>query len=153
MADINVQELPYDELLALNDSVSAEIQRRGRVASAEMQMEEINATYMEDIGAEQGVAWEQPSGAHSAYPLGWVVTHIGKTWESLVAANVWEPPVNWREQVLDGQCPDFVAPTGSGDAYNAGDCVAFEGKCYTSLIAANVWTPTDYPAGWEERPC
>lgn len=37
--------------------------------------------------------WVQPSGATDAYPLGAQVTHNGKTWTSLVAANVWEPGV------------------------------------------------------------
>ena len=35
--------------------------------------------------------WVQPLGGHDAYALGAIVTHNGKTWESLVAANVWEP--------------------------------------------------------------
>jgi len=41
----------------------------------------------------QPAAWVQPSGAHDAYSLGARVTHNGATWESTVAANVWEPGV------------------------------------------------------------
>jgi hypothetical protein len=41
--------------------------------------------------------WVQPTGAHDAYALGALVTHNGQTWESLYAANVWEPGVfGWR---------------------------------------------------------
>lgn len=35
--------------------------------------------------------WVQPTGAHDAYNEGDKVTHNGKTWESLIDANVWEP--------------------------------------------------------------
>ena len=42
--------------------------------------------------------WVQPTGAGDAYPLGARVTHLGKTWESTVEANVWEPGVfGWVE--------------------------------------------------------
>jgi hypothetical protein len=37
--------------------------------------------------------WVQPTGASDAYALGARVTHNGQTWESTVAANVWEPGV------------------------------------------------------------
>jgi len=45
------------------------------------------------FGRAQGQSdpWVQPTGAHDAYPLGAIVTHNGKTWESLIANNVWEP--------------------------------------------------------------
>ena len=43
-------------------------------------------------------AWVQPLGAHDAYPLGAQVTHLGRLWESLYDANVWEPSVfGWRD--------------------------------------------------------
>ena len=50
--------------------------------------------------------WEQP-GAENAYSAGDRVTHNGKTWESLVDHNVWEPGVvgteeQWRE-VTEGE--------------------------------------------------
>jgi NADH:ubiquinone oxidoreductase subunit len=38
-------------------------------------------------------AWVQPTGGHDVYALGARVTHAGQTWESSVAANVWEPGV------------------------------------------------------------
>lgn len=45
--------------------------------------------------------WEQP-GPENAYGKGDRVTHNGKTWESLVDNNVWEPGVvgteaQWKE--------------------------------------------------------
>lgn len=42
--------------------------------------------------------WVQPTGSHDAYAKGDKVTHKGKTWESEVDANVWEPGVyGWGE--------------------------------------------------------
>lgn len=37
--------------------------------------------------------WVQPTGAHDTYSLGDLVTHVGKTWESTVDNNSWEPGV------------------------------------------------------------
>jgi hypothetical protein len=43
-------------------------------------------------------AWKQPLGAHDAYQTGAKVTHNGKTWESSVDNNTWEPGVyGWTE--------------------------------------------------------
>jgi hypothetical protein len=36
-------------------------------------------------------AWVQPTGAHDAYALGFIVTHLGQNWISDYAANVWAP--------------------------------------------------------------
>lgn len=46
--------------------------------------------------------WVQPTGAHDAYAMGDKVRHVGKVWESLIDANVWEPGTAgtealWRE--------------------------------------------------------
>jgi hypothetical protein len=44
-----------------------------------------------------GAQWVQPLGAQDAYPLGAIVTDAGKTWRSVNAANVWQPPTQWVE--------------------------------------------------------
>ncbi|MBP9131496.1 MAG: hypothetical protein KBF50_14605 [Steroidobacteraceae bacterium] len=97
------------------------------------------------------VAWVQPVGAHDAYGLNAVVSYGGKSWRSLIAANVWAPGVSgWRPLwATTSAPPQWVQPTGAGDAYALGALVAFEGRVYRSKIAANVWSPTAYPAGWE----
>lgn len=38
-------------------------------------------------------SWVQPTGAHDSYGDGDRVTHDGRSWESTVADNVWEPGV------------------------------------------------------------
>ena len=43
--------------------------------------------------------WVQPTGSTDAYNVGDRVTHNGVTWESTVAANVWEPGVYGWVQV------------------------------------------------------
>ena len=54
-----------------------------------------------DIDTATGFpVWVQPQGAHDAYALGAKVVHKSKKWESLIAANVWEPGVyGWKEVV------------------------------------------------------
>lgn len=46
-----------------------------------------------EVSVEEWPAWNQPAGAHDAYPLGAKVTHNGKRWTSTADANVWEPGV------------------------------------------------------------
>jgi hypothetical protein len=141
-----MQTMPDDEFDALYLEVVVEKQRRMTLASIPQQVADLNAQFLDAEGAEQGDPWRRPTGAHDAYPLGWVVTHDGATWESLVAANVWEPPMNWRE-LVPGGCPAWVQPTGQHDAYNEGDCVTHDGGSWVSLIDANVWPPGVH--GWE----
>lgn len=43
-------------------------------------------------------AWRQPTGSTDSYQTGDKVKHNGKTWESTVDSNVWEPGVyGWNE--------------------------------------------------------
>lgn len=148
--DINLSDLSTVELTDLYDQVGTEVRRREALAEAEQRVVDIQVEVLTASGREMGAPWVAPSGAHDAYPEGWEVTHDGKTWESLVAANVWEPGVSgWREVVEEGGAPaEFVQPTGAHDAYQTGDRVTFEGQVYRSLIDGNVWSPADHPAGW-----
>ena len=43
--------------------------------------------------------WVQPTGAQDAYQTGDKVTHNGKTWVSLIDANVWEPGATGTESL------------------------------------------------------
>lgn len=148
------------DLTTLNDEdldqhridVLTEIERRQKIATAPERAEQIQRDYADAIGRQDGDEWVQPQGAHDAYSLGAIVEHDGKTWESLVANNVWEPSVSgWREVAEDGEVPEWVAPSGAHDAYQTGDRVAFEGAVYRSLIDGNTWSPADYPQGWEKE--
>jgi hypothetical protein len=134
------------------NEAAADLNRATALNAAPEELAALQEAILAGEGLGEGDPWRQPTGAHDAYPLGALVTHIEKLWESLVAANVWEPPISWRE-VTAGGCPEFVQPTGGHDAYNTGDCVTFEGKCYESTMDANVWTPIALPSGWKEIDC
>lgn len=103
--------------------------------------------------------WIQPTGAQDAYPLlnvrggETLVTHDGKTWRNLTAANTSAPGVaDWED--VDAEIPDpdpdpilpWVQPTGGHDAYQIGDRVTHNGKTWESTHANNVWDPSIF--GW-----
>jgi hypothetical protein len=95
---------------------------------------------------DEGLEWEDPTNwTENPIMKGDIRTHGGRTWESLVDYNVWEPPVSWREVVEEGY-PDWVQPTGAHDAYNLGDRVMHNDMAWESTIAANVWEPGVF--GW-----
>lgn len=150
MTPQELKNFPEPEFTALREAVQAETVRRSVVRDAPAESEQRSRDYLRAVGRTDGAAWVQPLGAHDAYPEGYMVTHDGKTWESLTPANVWEPGTSgWREVVEEGSGPPaFVPPTGAHDAYAAGDRVTFQGSVYESLISGNVYSPTAYPAGW-----
>lgn len=139
-----------DQFGDLYSAVVAEYRRRVRIKSADQAGRQLIEDNAVEIGRTDGDKWVQPLAAFDAYLEGDVVQHDGKTWESLLDWNVWEPGVSgWREPIVEGEAPpEFVQPTGSHDAYNIGDQVTFEGAVYESVIDANTYSPTAYPAGW-----
>lgn len=98
--------------------------------------------------------WIQPTGAHNAYNIGDKVTHVGKTWESTVNANVWEPgsmgaDALWNDISPEPEpivIPEWVQPTGASDAYMIGDHVMHNNIEWESVEDNNVWEPGVY--GW-----
>lgn len=149
---MDLTELSDEDLDALRVAVLTEQEKRAVIASAPQQAEALNQRYVEAIGRQPGDEWVQPSGAHDAHSEGSTVTHGGKTWVSLIPANVWEPGgAGWREVTEEGGAPpEWVQPSGAHDAYNTGDLVTFQGAVYRSKIDGNTWSPEAYPAGWEE---
>lgn len=106
--------------------------------------------WIDDHPAPQHWSWANVTQWH-ANPImtGDIRVYDGKTWESLVDYNVWEPPTNWREVVEEGY-PAWVQPTGAGDAYHIGDRVTHNGadwECAQGDGAGNnVWAPGVF--GW-----
>jgi hypothetical protein len=147
----DVTALSYGELLALHRATSIELTRREVTEAAPIKADALARQVLSVEGTQQGDAWRQPTGAHDAYPLGWVVAHNGKTWENLTSANVWEPGVSgWREVVPENEGPAaWVQPTGAHDAYPAGARVSHNFKVWVSSVDANVWEPGVY--GWTEE--
>ena len=142
----DMTDTQVDELL---DAAYAESQRRAALRAAPAAIERAVAAWREAAGRQDGDPWQPATGYHDAYPLGAVVTHGGKTWESLTPANSWEPGVSgWRETKTDGGTPAWVQPTGAHDAYRLGAVVAHGGRRWRSIVAANVWQPSVY--GWTD---
>lgn len=74
-------------------------------------------------------AWQQPQGAHDAYPLGSIVKHNGTLYQTDVDANVWEPPTQWT--VYTTPAPAWEV----GTAYAVDDIVTYNGTEYTCISA------------------
>ena len=104
----------------------------------------------EGLHPDEVTEWRQPFGAGDAIPmLGDRRDHEGKTWESLIDWNIWQPPVGWREVVEDGAAA-WVQPTGAHDAYPAGAVVTHNGKVWLNTHGnGNVWEPGVF--GWAEQ--
>lgn len=109
-----------------------------------------NAIIEETKTAAVAVPWVQPTGAHNAYAKGAAATYGGRTWVSLIPANVWTPGVSgWREswgQASVGY-PAWVQPTGAHDAYKLNSKVTHNGFNWNNTGSdSNVWPPGVY--GW-----
>jgi len=142
LTDVEVSELKMQAIL--------EEERRHRIALAPMQAEAISIEYFKDVGITEGSEWIQPTGAHDAYPLNYTVVKGGKTWKSLIPANVWAPGLDprwWEDQtpVDDGIWnPNY-------HSYLVDDVVDYNGvsyKCLQTHTSQPDWTPEAVPALW-----
>ena len=138
------------ELQEIFHAANEETSRRNLITAALTREPILQTGYLVALGRADGEPYVPPTGAHDAYPLGWKVTHDGKTWVSLTAANVWVPGVSgWREVVEEGGVPMWVQPTGAHDAYALGSVVTHNGSTWTSTVNANTWEPGVY--GWTKN--
>ena len=145
---MDLTTLTDEDLEALRVDVLNEQDRRRIITEAPVRADQLAQQYVTAIGRADGDQWVAPTGAHNAYPQGGIVTHQGKTWESLIPNNVWEPGVSgWRENVADGY-PAWVQPSGAHDAYAKDAKVTHKGRIWTSTAANNVWAPGVY--GWTD---
>jgi len=130
-----------DELKAQRVAV---LQMEQAAALAALTPEQTDAL-LGETAPPAGEPWRQPTGAYDSYPTGAQVTHVDKTWESTVTANVWEPGVSgWRE--TGSEWPDWVQPAGAEDAYPQGAKVTHNEVRWVSEVPSNVWEPGVY--GW-----
>ena len=157
--DIDPTALTDEQLADAIQQLLAERERRHTLHAAAQRADDLAQQWADAIGRQDGDQWRQPQAAFDAYPVGAVVTHNGKTWESTTPANVWEPGVSgWREQPAtdpdtgEQTIPDYRQPTGGHDAYKTGDRVTWNGAIYESTIDGNVWSPDAYPDGWQLVP-
>jgi hypothetical protein len=147
--NIDMEQLGDDELVELLNHAKAERDRRYTTAVIPGQIDSLNRQYLEQTGRGLNLPWQQPTGAHDAYPEGWVVTHNGEQWVSIIPANVWEPGVSgWGVLVPEGELPKWQQPTGAHDSYAKGALVLHNERQWISDVDANVWEPGVH--GWTE---
>lgn len=146
-----VNERPFSDEENYQADFDEQVSVQGQLseAMAAASRDIVNATVeLMKSSREDGLDWVQPTGVHDAYWAGATVTHNGKTWESLVTANVWEPGVTaWREAAADG-IAGWIQPLGAHDAYTSKDLVRHHEKLWKSDFEVNVWEPGVY--GWTE---
>jgi len=142
---MNFDHMTDAEVEGVVEDAEAELARRRTLDTAAERVAEILTSYQAAAGIQDGTEWRQPTGVLEAYLQGALVTHDGKTWESLIAMNVWEPGVSgWREVTEDGAPPAWVQPSGAHDAYDEGAQVTHDGKGWVSTTEGNVWEPGNY---------
>lgn len=90
-------------------------------------------------------AWVQPTGQQDSYALNDLVTHAGRTWKSLAAANTYEPGVigTWRDQ---SSPPLWVQPSGAVGLWQVNDLASYNGQTWRCTSANNTWPPNQF--GW-----
>lgn len=59
-----------------------------------------------EVSIEEIPAWRQPVGSADAYMTGDKVKHNGRTWESLIDGNVWEPGTTGTEDLWKDTNPN-----------------------------------------------
>lgn len=163
----NAETWPDADLDALRVAVATEQERRYVLATAPDRAEQTAQQYHAAVEAAlpplaegQHRPWVQPLGAHDAYPLGAVVAHGGKVWESRHPANVWTPggagvPSGlWADVTKNAPAP---APAPSAPAWRAGEAVkAGDRRTHGGTVYAVIqphttqtgWEPPAVPALW-----
>ena len=100
--------------------------------------------------------WVQPTGTHNAYQKDAKVIFNTKTYESLIANNVWAPNVyGWKDITPTPPTP----PTNywaAGVAYKVNDIVVYQVngftyKCLQAHTSQAGWTPVAVPALWQKQ--
>jgi hypothetical protein len=106
------------------------------------------ADYTPDVTAalwDVALAPETPWQSGTIYNIDDVVTHVGRTWKSLMNANGYEPGAigSWRDQTVP---PMWVAPAGSIGLWHTGDQATHNGQVWQCTINNNTYEPGVY--GW-----
>jgi chitodextrinase len=103
--------------------------------------------------------WQQPQGAHDAYPVGFEVYHppTDRVWVSDMDANVWEPNSPAASWTLRDDQEPLVPDTDEwqvGVSYSVGDRVMYNGveyECRQAHTSLAGWEPPNVPALWQSN--
>lgn len=166
MTNEQINQLIIDaqaELSARKSVADIELKAARIEAETTRQIEEVAIAYHasldRDLVPGDHQAWEPPSSRVKGYPYGYVCTHNGKTWKSLIPANVWEPgdaddPQSWRwwEDLSAPMAPPGEEPYWQyGITYAVDDVVQHLGKLYECIQAHTSqpdWEPHLVAALW-----
>lgn len=156
MTDITT--LSDDDLDDLWRAVVVEQERRRILATAPQQADALARQWADASGRSDGDEWQQPLGAHDAYPAGAVVVLDGQAYRNDHAGvNPWKPGdvgAPWTPVWPDGDkwTTTPPAPAGggaaawlSGVAYKVGDMVTHDGatwECVLAHTSDDGWKPS-----------
>jgi len=89
-------EYPLDDVISYHNELYKVIQTH--TSQADWVPDSTASLYLKVAPAGVITEWVQPAGAHDAYSLDEQVTHNGKTWQSDIEANTYEPGTyGWTE--------------------------------------------------------
>jgi hypothetical protein len=150
LPEINWTTLTDTDVSALKMQATLEEERRYRISVVQVKVDDLSTEYLKDVGRTKGASWVQPTGAHDAYPLNYIVVSGGKTWKSKISANVWAPG-------LDPRWWEDMTPVDEGvwnpnyHSYLVDDVIMYNGvpyKCLQTHTSQPDWTPLVVPALW-----
>lgn len=143
-------------LVALDAQLQPAWQYRARLAqlaSAPARIDEVVAGVLEATGRERGAAWQQPQGAHDAYPAGWAVTHGGTEYISTQTGNASEPGTTGAAWVIRVEPGDGPVEWAVGLEVAVDMEVIFDGQLWRAKLAHTAhegWVPSPAAqAVWE----
>lgn len=150
---MTLTELADDELDALRVEVLIEQERRAALVNIPLQMEAANRAYLAAEGVTEGAPYDAPTGYQNAYPLGFTVTHNGKTWKASRNGATGEPGVvlgDWTEVVPENVVPEWRRPQ-AGQEYAPGAVVSHNGRLWKNThTGPNGWEPGTQGAQWTD---
>lgn len=160
MTPDEIADLSDADLDALVSQLQQEQQRRWEVRNALDSIDRATTAVLEAEGVKPGEPWQEPTGAHNAYPRDWTVAgEDGELYISQIAGNTHRPgdpadPQSWRwwRKVAEAVAGVFDP---HGHAYKVGDEFTFEGLRYRvrqAHLSQPGWLPTIVAALYERIP-
>lgn len=148
----DVAGMSDQDLAWLLDAARQEYQRRSDLVSALGSTPGLVDALLTSTGREPGAEYVAPTGAHDAYPLGWVVTHEGVEYEATRDGAVGVPgdSVDWRRIAAENEVLPWVQPM-AGQEYPVGAIVTHQGKTWRNdHVGPNGWEPGQPGSQWTE---
>lgn len=153
MLEIDWESLTVQQLAEVLNLARVEQHRRQTIAGAVDAVPEIRDAILAAEGQESGGPFVPPTGAHNAYPIGWIVTFNSIEWEATRdgAHGVPGESGDWRQVAGEGEILEWVAPTGAHNAYEPGSLVVHNGHVWRNEhTGGNAWEPGTPHSQWAD---